>query len=127
MPAQRYRTGVAHSLDWLHVFARALVSNQTPSHSSGGVIPDVGRPLRPGMRGQLGARHKATRAFCTSPPIVHTFASGSPIMRLLNIVSSPRGAKSVSISVANAFLDAYGKASASIEVDTLNVWDENLP
>jgi FMN-dependent NADH-azoreductase len=48
-------------------------------------------------------------------------------MRLLNIVSSPRGAKSASIAVANAFLDAYGKASASIEVDTLNVWEENLP
>jgi FMN-dependent NADH-azoreductase len=48
-------------------------------------------------------------------------------MRLLNIVSSPRGAESVSIAVANAFLDAYRKASASIELDTLNVWEENLP
>ena len=48
-------------------------------------------------------------------------------MRLLNIVSSPRGAESVSIAVANAFLDAYGNASASVEVDTLNVWEENLP
>jgi FMN-dependent NADH-azoreductase len=48
-------------------------------------------------------------------------------MRLLNIVSSPRGANSASISVANAFLDAYLKTSASIEVDTLNVWEENLP
>ena len=48
-------------------------------------------------------------------------------MRLLNIVSSPRGAESVSIAVANAFLDAYAKASASVEVDTLNVWEENLP
>ena len=48
-------------------------------------------------------------------------------MRLLNIVSSPRGAKSVSIAVANAFLDAYCTASPSTEVDTLNVWEENLP
>jgi FMN-dependent NADH-azoreductase len=48
-------------------------------------------------------------------------------MRLLNIVSSPRGAKSASVAVANAFLDAYLKTSASIEVDTLNVWEENLP
>jgi len=48
-------------------------------------------------------------------------------MRLLNIVSSPRGLKSVSIAVASAFLDAYCKASVSIEVDTLNVWEENLP
>jgi FMN-dependent NADH-azoreductase len=49
------------------------------------------------------------------------------IMRLLNIVSSPRGAKSVSIAVANAFLDAYCTASPSTKVDTLNVWEENLP
>lgn len=48
-------------------------------------------------------------------------------MHLLNIVSSPRGAKSVSIAVANTFLEAYSKATASIEVDTLNVWEENLP
>jgi FMN-dependent NADH-azoreductase len=48
-------------------------------------------------------------------------------MRLLNIVSSPRGAESVSIAVANAFLDAYAKVSASVELDTLNVWEENLP
>ena len=48
-------------------------------------------------------------------------------MRLLNIVSSPRGASSVSIAVANAFLDVYLKTSASIEVDTLNVWEEQLP
>jgi FMN-dependent NADH-azoreductase len=48
-------------------------------------------------------------------------------MRLLNIVSSPRGAKSASIAIANAFLDAYGKAGASVEVDTLNVWEEDLP
>jgi FMN-dependent NADH-azoreductase len=48
-------------------------------------------------------------------------------MRLLNIVSSPRGARSASIAVANAFVDAYGKRCPSIEVDTLNVWEENLP
>jgi FMN-dependent NADH-azoreductase len=48
-------------------------------------------------------------------------------MRLLNIVSSPRGTQSASIAVANAFLDAYVKTSDSIEVDTLNVWNENLP
>jgi FMN-dependent NADH-azoreductase len=48
-------------------------------------------------------------------------------MRLLNIVSSPRGAESASIAIATAFLDAYTKISASIVVDTLNVWEENLP
>ena len=45
----------------------------------------------------------------------------------MNIISSPRGADSVSISIANAFLDAYRGTCASVEVDTLNVWEENLP
>ena len=48
-------------------------------------------------------------------------------MRLLYIVSSPRGAESASATVANAFLDEYCKVSASVEVDTLNVWDADLP
>lgn len=48
-------------------------------------------------------------------------------MRLLNIECSPRGPKSASIAIANAFLVAYCKACPSITVDTLNVWEENLP
>lgn len=48
-------------------------------------------------------------------------------MRLLNIECSPRGPKSASIAIANAFLAAYCKASPSVTVDTLNVWEENLP
>jgi FMN-dependent NADH-azoreductase len=48
-------------------------------------------------------------------------------MRLLNIVSSPRGTGSVSISIANAFIDSYRKDCNSMDVDTLNVWEENLP
>jgi FMN-dependent NADH-azoreductase len=48
-------------------------------------------------------------------------------MRLLNIESSPRNTASVSISVANVFLEACRKHCASVEVDTLNVWEENLP
>ncbi|AMU08208.1 FMN-dependent NADH-azoreductase [Burkholderia cenocepacia] len=48
-------------------------------------------------------------------------------MRLLNIVSSPRGAKSASIAVANAFIDAYRQTGATLDVDTLNVWEEDLP
>jgi FMN-dependent NADH-azoreductase len=48
-------------------------------------------------------------------------------MRLLNIVSSPRGEKSASIAVADAFIAAYGKSGRKIEVDTLNVWEEDLP
>lgn len=48
-------------------------------------------------------------------------------MRLLNIESSPRGRRSASISIANAFIDAYGKACPALQVDTLNVWEEDLP
>jgi FMN-dependent NADH-azoreductase len=48
-------------------------------------------------------------------------------MRLLNIQSSPRGPRSVSIAVADAFLEAYRKACPGLVVDTLNVWEENLP
>src|ERR1700761_8374842 len=48
-------------------------------------------------------------------------------MRVLNIVSSPRSTDSVSITVANAFLDALCSQCSSIEIDTLNVWDEDLP
>src|SRR2546428_7756802 len=48
-------------------------------------------------------------------------------MRLLNIESSPRGSKSASIGVANAFLEAYRQACPGLMVDTLNVWEEKLP
>ncbi|WP_423368032.1 FMN-dependent NADH-azoreductase [Burkholderia sp. LMG 32019] len=52
-------------------------------------------------------------------------------MRLLNIVSSPRGARSASIAVANAFVDALRDSGVTsgvtIDVDTLNVWEEDLP
>jgi FMN-dependent NADH-azoreductase len=48
-------------------------------------------------------------------------------MRLLNIESSPRGSKSASIAVPNAFLEAYRQACPDVRVDRLNVWEENLP
>jgi FMN-dependent NADH-azoreductase len=48
-------------------------------------------------------------------------------MLLLNIQSSPRGAKSASIAVTNAFLDAYRALHSDATIDTLNVWEENLP
>jgi FMN-dependent NADH-azoreductase len=48
-------------------------------------------------------------------------------MLLLNIQSSPRGAKSASIDVTNAFLDAYQALHSNATIDTLNVWEENLP
>jgi FMN-dependent NADH-azoreductase len=48
-------------------------------------------------------------------------------MLLLDIQSSPRGAKSASIAVTNAFLDAYRALHSNATIDTLNVWEENLP
>ena len=48
-------------------------------------------------------------------------------MRLLNIQSSPRGPRSASIAVADAFLEAYRKTCPGLVVDTLNVWEEKLP
>ncbi len=48
-------------------------------------------------------------------------------MHLLYIQSSPRGARSVSIAITDAFLEAYRQACAGLTVDTLNVWEENLP
>ena len=48
-------------------------------------------------------------------------------MLLLNIQSSPRGAKSASIAVTNTFLDAWRALHSDATIDTLNVWEENLP
>ena len=48
-------------------------------------------------------------------------------MLLLNIQSSPRGAKSASIAVNNAFLDAYQALHSDVTINTLNVWEENQP
>ena len=49
-------------------------------------------------------------------------------MLLLNIQSSPRGAKFLTfIAVTNAFLDAYQALHPDATIDTLNVWEENLP
>ena len=48
-------------------------------------------------------------------------------MLLLNIQSSPRGVRSASIAVTNAFLDAYQALHSDTTIDTLNVWEENLP
>ena len=48
-------------------------------------------------------------------------------MHLLNIESSPRRSRSASIAVTNAFLEAYREACPAVVVDTLNVWEVNLP
>jgi FMN-dependent NADH-azoreductase len=48
-------------------------------------------------------------------------------MNVLHIQSSPRGDKSNSIALTNAFLSASRKVFPSINEDILNVWNENLP
>jgi FMN-dependent NADH-azoreductase len=48
-------------------------------------------------------------------------------MYLLNIQSSPRRSRSASIAVADAFVEAYRHVYPHVTVDTLNVWEENLP
>lgn len=46
---------------------------------------------------------------------------------LLNIQPSPRGPKSASIGIADAFLKTYLELHPDTTVDTLNVWGEHLP
>jgi FMN-dependent NADH-azoreductase len=48
-------------------------------------------------------------------------------MNVLHIQSSPRGGRSNSIALTNAFLSASRKVFSEINEDVLNVWDENLP
>ena len=48
-------------------------------------------------------------------------------MLLLNIQSYPRAAKSAPVAVTNAFLDAYLAVRTDATIDTLNLWEENLP
>ncbi|MDN7514662.1 NAD(P)H-dependent oxidoreductase [Burkholderia sp. AU45251] len=86
----------------------------------------MGGPVRAGGGGRPATQQRS-RGRHDGCPLVHAFLSGSYIMRLLNIVSSPRGARSASIAVANAFVDAYRETGATIDVDTLNVWEEDLP
>jgi FMN-dependent NADH-azoreductase len=47
--------------------------------------------------------------------------------RLLYVVGSPRGERSESTTIAEAFLNAYRQANPAVEVDTLDLWREPLP
>lgn len=49
------------------------------------------------------------------------------VVRVLNIVSSPRGERSASIAIADAFFDALRLLHPDVQVDTLDVWAEELP
>jgi FMN-dependent NADH-azoreductase len=48
-------------------------------------------------------------------------------MNLLKIDASPRGSKSNSIALTDAFVAAYRDVVPSVAVDAMNVWDEKLP
>ena len=46
---------------------------------------------------------------------------------LLHVATSPRGTRSDSLHIADAFLTAYCAAHPYTTVDTLNLWSETLP
>lgn len=48
-------------------------------------------------------------------------------MNILHIQSSPRGKSSNSIALTSAFIDACRFRDTSLVIDTMNVWNENLP
>ncbi len=48
-------------------------------------------------------------------------------MKILNVQSSPRGSRSASISITDAFLETYMSLRQDVVVDTMNVWQEDLP
>ena len=48
-------------------------------------------------------------------------------MRVLNIVSSPRGERSASLAIADALFDGLRRQQPDLEVDTLDVWTADLP
>ena len=48
-------------------------------------------------------------------------------MRILNITTSPRKEKSASTAIVNAFLSEYRKRVGDVVVDTLDIWEEQLP
>jgi FMN-dependent NADH-azoreductase len=48
-------------------------------------------------------------------------------MHILNLVTSPRGQKSASTSVVNAFLAEYSERARDLTIDSLDIWQEHLP
>ena len=48
-------------------------------------------------------------------------------MRILNITTSPRKDKSASTAIVNAFLAEYKERVSDVVVDTLDIWQEQLP
>ena len=48
-------------------------------------------------------------------------------MRILKITTSPRNEKSASTAIINAFLSEYRERVGEVVVDTLDIWQEQLP
>ena len=48
-------------------------------------------------------------------------------MKILHIISSPRGSRSASSEVADAFIEALAAKHPETSVDTINVWETALP
>jgi FMN-dependent NADH-azoreductase len=48
-------------------------------------------------------------------------------MRILNITTSPRKEKSASTAIVNAFISEYKERVSDVVVDTLDIWEEQLP
>jgi len=48
-------------------------------------------------------------------------------MNILNIVTSPRKEKSASSAIVNAFLSEYRAHVGNVTIDTLDIWQEQLP
>src|ERR1700716_1281178 len=48
-------------------------------------------------------------------------------MHILNIVTSPRKEKSASTAIVNAFLSEYREHVRDVTIDTLDIWQEQLP
>ncbi len=47
--------------------------------------------------------------------------------KLLHVIASPRGEQSKSTALGDAFLESYRERRPDVEVDTLNLWEEQLP
>ena len=61
------------------------------------------------------------------PAVSARLVGKTAVMRVLHIISSPRGERSASITVANAFLEELLDRNPEVVVDTLDVWTEALP
>jgi FMN-dependent NADH-azoreductase len=53
--------------------------------------------------------------------------STEEVIMLLHVSASPRGARSESLALANAFLDTYRGLHPDVAIQTWDLWDGSLP